>query len=178
MAGETNELSGRANSLVATFWFWLGSIVFGIHIAAEGAITASPTSYEHGPFAFVIGTCMVSVFLAFMAIAFLIAVIVSPKTPKRDSRRLYWLSGALGAWGRDSIGHGLVAVMSIVWLVILTPLAAGMAFFLTRPTTRSLFGPNDASLSKTEKNVMLISLGVSCWPKSSFLRTCIGLISY
>ncbi|MBC8876832.1 MAG: hypothetical protein H8E44_45980 [Planctomycetes bacterium] len=96
MSGETNELSGRASSFLAALSFWLGSIVFGIHIAAEGAITSSPTSYELGPFAFVIGTCMVSVFLAFMAIAFLIAVIVSPKTPKRDSRRLYWLSGSLG----------------------------------------------------------------------------------
>lgn len=88
--------SVRASSFLAALCFWLGSIVFGIHIAAEGAITSSPTSYEHGPVAFVIGTCMVSVFLVFMAIGFLIAVIVFPKTPKTDSRRLYGLSGSLG----------------------------------------------------------------------------------
>lgn len=96
MSGETNELSGRASSFFATFCFWLGSIVFAIHGAAESAITSSPTSYEHGLFGFVMGMCIMSVALAFAAIGFLIAVIVSPKTPKGDSWRLYVFSGSWG----------------------------------------------------------------------------------
>ena len=66
----------------------------------------------------------------------------------------------LGGRGRDSIGHGLVALMSIVWLFTLTPLAGALVFALTRPAARSLFSPNDAPLSATEKRVVSVSLGV------------------
>ena len=86
----------RANSFCAAFCFWLGSIVFAIHGAAESAITSSPTSYEHGLFGFVMGVTTVSFLLGFAAFGFLVAVLVSPKTSKRDSRRLCGLSGALG----------------------------------------------------------------------------------
>ncbi len=96
MSGETNELPVRASSFRAAVSFWLGSILFAIHAAAVSSISSSPTSYEHGPVAFVIGTCMLSFGLALMAVGFLIAVIVSPKTPKRESWRLYVLSGSLG----------------------------------------------------------------------------------
>ena len=72
-----------------------------------------------------------------------------------------FIGALVGGWGRDSIGHGLIAVISIVWLFTLTPLAAWLLRLLTRPTTRSLFAPNDAPLSKTEKNVVSVSLGVS-----------------
>jgi hypothetical protein len=72
-----------------------------------------------------------------------------------------FVGALLGGWKQgDSIGHGLVAVMSIVWLFTLTPLAAGLLRLLTGPTTRSLFAPNDAPLSKTEKKVVSVSLGV------------------
>lgn len=71
-----------------------------------------------------------------------------------------FVGALLGAWGRDSMGHGLVALLSIIWLFTLPPLAAELLRLLTRPTARSLFAPNDAPLSKTEECVVSVSLGV------------------
>ena len=71
-----------------------------------------------------------------------------------------FVGALLGGRGRDSIGHGLVAVMSVVWLLTLTPLAGAVVFALTRPAARGQFSPSDAPLSATERTVMSVLLGV------------------
>ena len=121
----------RASTFRAAFCFWLGSIVFAIHGAAESAITSSPTSYEHGLFGFVMGATIVSCYLAFAAFGFLIAVIVSPKTPKRDSRRLYGLSGSLGLL--------YAVIMSGYW--VLSRVFPGFSLGLGGPTLFWIYCP-------------------------------------
>jgi hypothetical protein len=73
----------------------------------------------------------------------------------------FLFTGAMfGGRGRDSIGHGFVAAMSIAWLFTLTPLACAVVFVLTRPAARGLFTPDDAALTRTERTVMSVSLAV------------------